>query len=56
MEKANFNYAADTSEMVLVLRGGEQSVEVKQRREKIAHIVSLVFTKEIISKIINSIL
>ena len=43
MEKANFNYAADTSEMVLVLRGGEQSVEVKQRREKIAHIVSLVF-------------
>ena len=43
MEKANFNYAADTSEMVLVLRGGEQSVEVKQKREKIAHIVSLVF-------------
>ena len=43
MEKANFNYAADTSEMVLVLRGGEQSVEVKQRRERIAHIVSLVF-------------
>ena len=43
MEKANFNYAADTSEMVLVLRGGEQSVEAKQRREKIAHIVSLVF-------------
>ena len=35
-------YAADTSDMVLVLRGGNQSVEHKQRMDKIFHIISLV--------------
>ncbi len=37
-----FKYAADTSDMVLVLRGGNQSVETKQRIDKIVHIISLV--------------
>ena len=36
-------YAADTSDMVLVLRGGEQSVEKKQRIDRTIHIISLVF-------------
>ena len=36
-------YAADTSDMVLVLRGGNQSVEKKQRIDKTIHIISLVF-------------
>ena len=43
MKSNEFKYAADTSEMVLVLRGGNnQSVEKKQRAEKIAHVFSLV--------------
>ena len=36
-------YAAETNDMVLVLRGGNQSIEAKQRTTRIAHIVSLVF-------------
>ena len=44
MKSNEYKYAADTSEMVLVLRGGDnQSVEAKQRAEKVAHVFSLIF-------------